>query len=163
MAHDRLGHASLARCSQNLPRRIRCRQGADRWPTRTSLEVDCPAGHRPSDDRNYRPNIGCCRSRDRRRAIPPGRQVGICLSVVRVVAGEAISDDSAADAVKQIINPLWTGTAPSYSASWVWRSDRLSLISPTVDTRWRGPPPACLDSGSASAGVITRLFWNDHQ
>ena len=41
---------------------------------------------RPSVDRTYRPNIGCCRSRDRRPAILPGRRVGICLSKLRVAA-----------------------------------------------------------------------------
>jgi hypothetical protein len=32
---------------------------------------------------------------------------------------EAIGDDSAADDVMQIIDPLWIGTAASYIASWV--------------------------------------------
>jgi hypothetical protein len=32
---------------------------------------------------------------------------------------EAITDDSAAEGLSQIINPLWTGTATSYSLSWV--------------------------------------------
>ena len=35
---------------------------------------------------------------------------------------EVIGDDSAADDVRQIINPLGIGTARSYSASWVWKS-----------------------------------------
>ena len=67
------------------------------------LADEAPTDHRPGlalgqgvephvdhADRNCRLNIGCCRSRDRRRAIPPGRQVGICLSLEGVVAAEPL-------------------------------------------------------------------------
>ena len=40
-------------------------------------------GHRPSADRNYRPNIGCCRLCDRLRSIPPGLRGRL---IVRVAA-----------------------------------------------------------------------------
>jgi hypothetical protein len=86
----RFGHASSVRCSQNRRCRIACRRGAYRPPTRAGLGAGCRAGRRPCADRNCRLNIGCCRSRDRRRAIPPGRQVGICLSLEGVVAAEPL-------------------------------------------------------------------------
>ena len=47
-------------------------------------------GRRPSVDRTYRPNIGCCRSRDRPRSIPPARREGICVSIGMVVAAKPL-------------------------------------------------------------------------
>jgi hypothetical protein len=43
-------------------------------------------GRRPSVDRTYRPNIGCCRSYAPRRAILPGCQAGNCRLIVIVAA-----------------------------------------------------------------------------
>jgi hypothetical protein len=74
-------HASLARCSQNPRCHIACRQGAGRLSTKADPGAGYPVGYRPSVDRTC-PSIGCCRSRDRRRSISPGRQAGICLSIV---------------------------------------------------------------------------------
>ena len=78
-------HASSARCSQNLPFRMPCRQGCSRSSTRAGAWVGCPTGHRPCVDRNCHP-IGCCRSRDRPRAIRPDCLVGIWWSIVSVAA-----------------------------------------------------------------------------
>ena len=72
----RLCHASLARCSQNLSRRIRCRQGASRSSTKVGPEAGCPAGHRQYD--RSRHDTGCCRLRGRPRAIPPGFRADSC-------------------------------------------------------------------------------------
>jgi hypothetical protein len=121
----RLCHASSARCSQNLRHHIPCRRDARRSSTRASLEAGCPTGHRPCGDRTYRPNIGCCRLHGRPRAIPPGHQEGICLSIESVC--EAMADDSAADDMTQIINPLGIGTSGSYCQSRDARGVPLSL------------------------------------
>ena len=59
---------------------------AGRLSTKADPEAGCPTAHRPSADRTYRPNIGCCRSRDRPRASRPDRREGICLSIVHVGA-----------------------------------------------------------------------------
>ena len=88
MAHDRLGHASLARCSQNLRRHIPCRPGGGRSSTKAGPGAGCPIGHRPCGDRTCRPNTGCCRSHDRPRASRPDRREGICLYVETVVAAK---------------------------------------------------------------------------
>jgi hypothetical protein len=45
-----------------------------------------------------------------------------------VVAGEAIAEDSAAGDAMQIINPLGSETAHSYSAWWVWTT-RVALYA----------------------------------
>src|SRR5712672_1114960 len=58
MAHDRLCHASLARCSQNLRRHIPCRPGGGRSSTKAGPGAGCPIGHRPCGDRTCRPNTG---------------------------------------------------------------------------------------------------------
>jgi hypothetical protein len=86
----RRGRPSSARCAQNLPCRIRCRRGADRSSNRADPGAGCRAGRRPCVDRTYPPNIGCCRLRDRRRAILPDRRVGICLFVEIVVAAKPL-------------------------------------------------------------------------
>jgi len=52
-----------------------------------------------------RPNIGCCRSRDRPRAIPPARPVGICLSI-EIVVPKPLRMIPRPGEVMQIINPL---------------------------------------------------------
>jgi len=52
---------------------------------RPSFEAGYPVGRRPCVDRSW-PNIGCCRSHDRRRSISPEYQAGNCLSIVRVAA-----------------------------------------------------------------------------
>jgi len=53
------------------------------------VSLEYPAGHRPCVDCMYRPNIGCCRSHDRRRAIQPDCPEGICLYVETVVAAKS--------------------------------------------------------------------------
>jgi len=101
----RFGHASSVRCAQNLPCRIPCRRGGGRRPTKADSGAGYRAGRRPCADRTYRPNIGCCRSRDRRRAIPSGRQVGICLSI-EIVVPKPLRMIPRPGEVMQIINPL---------------------------------------------------------
>ena len=114
----------MARCAKNPQCHIACRRGAGRSSTRAGLEAGCPVGHRhrPSDDRTYRSNIGCCRSRGRQRSISPECQAGICLSIVGYRRWEAIADDSAARNEAQIFNQLWIGTPASYRG---WLSPRL--------------------------------------
>ena len=73
---------------------------ADRRPGQ-DLGAGCRAGRRPCVDRTSRLSIGCCRSRDRRRSIPPGCQE--YLSVDRECRRcEAIADDFAAEDPAQI-------------------------------------------------------------
>jgi hypothetical protein len=67
-----LCHANLARCAQSLRHHIACIRGDDRSSPMVSVEARCPIGRRPCVDRNFRPNIGCCRLQDRRPAIPLG-------------------------------------------------------------------------------------------
>jgi len=102
----RFGHASSERCAQNQRHHIACTRRGGRPSTKANPEAGRRAGRRPCVDRIYRSNIGCCRLRNRPRAIPPGCQEGY-LSVDRECRRcEAIRDDSAADEVMQIINPL---------------------------------------------------------
>jgi hypothetical protein len=118
--HGRLCHASLARCSQNLPRRMCCRQGASRSSTKVGLGAGCPTGHRPYD--RSRRDTGCCRLRGRPRAIPPGFRAGSCrpCGLASYKSGiDACANESDAEPNAQIINPLGIGTQQSYSASWV--------------------------------------------
>ena len=94
------------------PHSLQTRRGPS--STKVGLEAGCPIGHRPCGGRTCRPNIGCCRLRDRPRSIPPGRRVGICLSI-EVVAAKS-SEVFRARRRTQIFNRLGIGRAQSTSA-----------------------------------------------
>jgi len=137
----RFGHASLARCSQNRPFRIACRRGAGWRPTKADSGAGCPTGRRPCGDRICRLNIGCCRSHGRRRSIPPGRQVGICLSIETVVAAKPSRMIPRSMAVRKLSIP-WG--APG--------SHRHSRRCPN----WADHES---DAGSLSSACILRSVW----
>jgi hypothetical protein len=124
MAQQRqLCHAGSVRCSQNPWCRFPCRQGGGRSSTQVDPGAGRRAGRRPCADRTW-PNIGCCRSRDHRRAVSLACQAGNCLSI-EIVAAKPSRDDSAAGDVMQIINPLGSEQRPSTQ----WRGvERRSTI-----------------------------------
>ena len=150
-----LCHASSARYSQNPRRHIPCRPSANRSLTRASFEAGYPVGHRPSVDRNYRPNIGCCRLRGRPRAIPPGFRVGSCRPCGLAFYDngiDACANENEAEPSAQIINPLGGGTAPSYSASWAgcdYRAFSSNFLGDGRNGRLRNQPRGGAISGRA--------------
>jgi hypothetical protein len=164
----RLCHASLARCSQNLRRRIPCRQGADRSSTKASAGAGCPAGHRPCVDRICRPNIGCCSSHDRQRSISPGCQAGNCQSIV--FAAEPLRMIPRATTMRKLSIP-WGKERLRATASWVGTVDRLAAMLAECGNAMPRPPPSAAtqvlhlpahDTGQSSKGTLVESALDDN-